>query len=80
MTERRYSKFKLRGSTAGYGLGAIKRFLWERLEKHDSVTEIELAVAALRSDAGDDLGKRSADGGESLRRPVECTSFGTREQ
>ena len=33
----------------------IKRFLWERLEKHESATEIELAVAALRSDAGDDL-------------------------
>ena len=42
------------------------------MEKHDSVTEIELAVAALRSDAGDDLSKRSADGGESLRRPVEA--------
>ena len=36
------------------GLGTIKRLLWERLEKQGSVTEIELAIAALCSDAGDD--------------------------
>jgi hypothetical protein len=51
MTERQYGgKYKLRCYRRD-GLGTIKRFLWE-LEKHDSATEIELAVAALHS--GDD--------------------------
>ena len=52
MTERRYGKYKLRGSTAGtvWGQSNDSRGSGWR----SSVTEIELAVAALRSDAGDD--------------------------
>ena len=49
MTERRYGKYKLRGSTAGtvWGQSNDSRGSGWR----SSVTEIELAVAALRSDA-----------------------------
>jgi hypothetical protein len=52
VAERRY-KLKV-CSIPPDGLGTSKRFPWELLDKHDSVTETELAVAALRRDAGDD--------------------------
>ena len=54
MTKRQYGKYKLRGSPAGTVWGQDQTIPVERLEKHEFITEIELAVAALRSDAGDD--------------------------